>query len=265
MGIVVSSRQASNIFWHGVTRLNAICVLISSLQRPWPLEGRGVRWFSLFHSPASSFLCLPLSFSTFLVVTTCNFFSPFLSLLVLLLFLASLCTSVVSPGVRGGFPPPDAGGVYRFCALVCHPVSRQRQIHGRTDRSTTCSSIRFCPGALRLRCTTCQPAVSLREEKSKWTASEIATNETTGRFHFFLSTSLQSPPSLSLSLGPLSIQTAAVFIWVRNHLSCIWHLDKVDGQRGEMRADDGERQLTVSGDAHYSPLFPLSYLLFIAF
>lgn len=54
MGIVVSSRQASNIFWHSVTRLNAICVLISSLQPPRPLEERGVRWFSLFHS----LLCL---------------------------------------------------------------------------------------------------------------------------------------------------------------------------------------------------------------
>lgn len=63
MGIVVSSQQASNIFWHSVTCLNAICVLISSLQRPWPLEKRGVRWFSLFHSPASSFLSVLLFLS----------------------------------------------------------------------------------------------------------------------------------------------------------------------------------------------------------
>lgn len=61
---------------------------------------------------------------------------------------------------------------------------------------------------------------------------------------------------LSLSSGPLSIQTAAVFIWVKNHLSCIWHLDTVNGQRGEMRADDGERQLTISGDTHCSAPFP---------
>ena len=59
----------------------------------------------------------------------------------------------------------------------------------------------------------------------------------------------------SVSPGPLSIQTSAVFIWVRNHLSCIWHLDKVDGQRGEMRADDWERQLTVSGDIYTAVLF----------
>lgn len=74
---------------------------------------------------------------------------------------------------------------------------------------------------------------------------------------FFFSTSLQF---LSLSFGPLSLHSPTVFIWVRNHLSCIWHLGKVDGQRGEMRAEDGERQLTVSGDMH-SLLFPLSYLL----
>lgn len=49
IGIVVSSWQASNIFWHSVTCLNAICVLISSLQQLCPLEKRGVRWFSFFH------------------------------------------------------------------------------------------------------------------------------------------------------------------------------------------------------------------------
>lgn len=58
MGIVVSSRQASNIFWHSVTCLNAICVLISSLQRPQPQERRGVRWF--FPFPFCCFV-LPLS------------------------------------------------------------------------------------------------------------------------------------------------------------------------------------------------------------
>lgn len=50
MLVVVSSWQASNIIWHLLTRLNAICVLISSLQQPRPLESWGVRWFSL--SPA---------------------------------------------------------------------------------------------------------------------------------------------------------------------------------------------------------------------
>lgn len=88
-----------------------------------------------------------------------------------LLLLVSRSTSVVSLGVQGGPPPPtpphDRGNIYRFCALVCHLVSRQRQIYSQTDRSTTCSSIHFCPGALRLRCTTCQPAVFLREEKKK--------------------------------------------------------------------------------------------------
>lgn len=33
MGFVVSSQQASNIFWHLVTCLNAICVLISGLHK----------------------------------------------------------------------------------------------------------------------------------------------------------------------------------------------------------------------------------------
>lgn len=50
MVVVVSSWQASNIIWHLLTRLNAICVLISSLQQPHPQESWGVRWFSL--SPA---------------------------------------------------------------------------------------------------------------------------------------------------------------------------------------------------------------------
>lgn len=38
MGIVVSSQQASNIFWHLVTCLNAICVLISRLHQLLPQE-----------------------------------------------------------------------------------------------------------------------------------------------------------------------------------------------------------------------------------
>ncbi len=57
----LSSWQASNIIWHLLTRLNAICVLISSLQQPRPQESWGVRWFSL--SLLLSFLTcsLPLS------------------------------------------------------------------------------------------------------------------------------------------------------------------------------------------------------------
>lgn len=54
MGIVVSSWQTSNITWHSVTRLNAICVLISSLQHLWPQENTGARWFSPSHSLSSS-------------------------------------------------------------------------------------------------------------------------------------------------------------------------------------------------------------------
>lgn len=49
MGVVVSSWQASNIIWHLLTRLNAICVLISSLQQPCPLESEGASWFFFFH------------------------------------------------------------------------------------------------------------------------------------------------------------------------------------------------------------------------
>lgn len=47
MGIVVSSQQASNIFWHLVTCLNAICVLISSLHQLLPHE-RGQASFFLY-------------------------------------------------------------------------------------------------------------------------------------------------------------------------------------------------------------------------
>lgn len=79
MGIVVSSRQACNIFWHSVTHLNAICVLISSLQRLRPPEKRGVRWFSLFRSPAPFF---PPSADLSVLVITYYFCLPFLSLLV---------------------------------------------------------------------------------------------------------------------------------------------------------------------------------------
>ncbi len=158
MGIVVSSRQASNIFWHSVTRLNAICVLISSLQRLWPLEKRGVRWFSLSHSSASSFLCLQFSLSSFSSSQPAISSLVFSHVLSFTLFV-SLSISVVSAGVQGGFPAPDRGSIYRFCALACHLVSRQRLIHSQTDRSTTCSSVHFCPSALRLRCATYQPAV----------------------------------------------------------------------------------------------------------
>lgn len=80
MGIVVSSRQASNILWHSVTCLNAICVLISSLQPPWPLEKRGVRWFSFFHSPLL-LLCLQFCLSVSLSphVVPCPLFPHSLS------------------------------------------------------------------------------------------------------------------------------------------------------------------------------------------
>lgn len=162
MGIVVSSRQASNILWHSVTCLNAICVLISSLQPPWPLEKRGVRWFSFFHSPLL-LLCLQFCLSVSLSphVVPCPF-----SLTLCPFALSSFTpTSVVSLSVRGGILSPDKGCLSFFYALVCHLVSRHRQIHGQTDRLTTCSSMHLCPSTLRLRCTTCQPAVFLREEK----------------------------------------------------------------------------------------------------
>lgn len=71
MGIVVSSCQTCNICWHGVTRLNAICVLISSLQHLWPPENSGVGRFSSFHSLswlpgcACLFLCSTVPFPVF--------------------------------------------------------------------------------------------------------------------------------------------------------------------------------------------------------
>lgn len=152
-----------------------------------------------------------------------------------------------------------------FCALVCHLVSRHRQFNSQTDGVATCSSLHFCPCTLRPRCTTCQPAVFFKRGK-KWTNGYQDGHKWNHWQISFFSCSLSTfSLFFFFNLGPLSIQPAAVFIWVRNHPSSIWHLDKVDGQRGEMRADDGERQLAVSGDTHHSPLFPLLYLLFVAF
>lgn len=112
-----------------------------------------------------SSVCSSLSLSSCQSFTTCSSLSPFPSLFVLLLFLVSHPGSVVSPSVRGGMLSPDKGSVFFFYALVCCLVSRHRQIHGQTDRLTTCSSMHLCPSTWRLRCTTCQPAVFLREAK----------------------------------------------------------------------------------------------------
>lgn len=260
MGIVVSSRQASNIFWHSVTRLNAICVLISSLQRPWPLEKRGVRWFSLFHSPASSFLSLLslLHNMQFLFLV----FSHSLSFTV---FLFHSLLKLYHQASREDSLHQTEAASFVFCALVCHLASRQRQIHSQTDRSTTCSSIHFCPSALRLRRTTYQPAVFLREEESKWTASKIATNETSGRCHFF---------------PPTSLQIFFSFLWARVHgasrlLQClfgsgiIFHVYDTptkstdrEGRWGQMMENANSQSL---GTCTTLLFFPLSYLLFIAF
>lgn len=80
------------------------------------------------------------------------------------LIFVSLSASLVWPDFQGGFPPVGRGYTHHFCTLVCRLVSRQRQICSHANGSATCSSTHFCPGALRLRCTTCQPAVSL----GKW-------------------------------------------------------------------------------------------------
>lgn len=266
MGIVVSSRQACNIFWHSVTRLNAICVLISSLQRLRPLEKRGVRWFSFFHSPAWFFpsvcrslrprynapLLSPLSFATCPL-----FWIP--------------CLLHLYPRVSR----EDSFHQTEALSIVFVPLS-VISCHDR-DRST---GIQMCRLPVHPHIAVPVPWDSgvhhasllsfYERKKSKWAASERATNETAGRclFFFFLTPRLCCSFLsflLSLRSGPLSIQSAAVFIWVRNHLSCIWHLDKVGARRGKMRADDGERQLTVSGDMRRSPFSffffpPLSYL-----
>lgn len=165
MGIVVSSRQASNIFWHSMTRLNAICVLISSLQQPWPLEKRGVRWFSLFHSPAqSSSLSLVLFYSPSLIQTI-QFYSFFFSHSVSfgLSCFTIYCSWITVSREDSLYQTKEVSIV--FCALVCHLVSSHRPIHSQTERVTTCSSVLFCPSAWGLRCTTCQPAVFLRGKK----------------------------------------------------------------------------------------------------
>ena len=142
--------------------------------------------FPFSHSPASSLLHLRFSLSLF--GAAYNFFSGFfLTPCPFYSFSFRYRLQLYRRASREDSLHQTEAGIYRFCALVCHLVSRQRQIHSQTDRSTTCSSIRVCPSVLRLRCTTCQPAVFLKEERSKWTASEIATNETTGRCHFFSS------------------------------------------------------------------------------
>lgn len=141
MGIVVSSSQTCNISWHGVTRLNAICVLISSLGHLWPPENRDVRWFSFFHSLSWLPGCACL-----LICTT--------------VICVSLPAPLVWPDFQGGFSPARRGCI--------HLVSWQRQTCSHTTGSATCTSTRFCPGALRLRCTTCQPAVFLEEGVRLW-------------------------------------------------------------------------------------------------
>lgn len=114
---------------------------------------------------------IPLCFFS---VCSSVFLSVFHHMYFLVPFSLTLCpfalssftpTSVVSLSVRGGILSPDKGCLSFFYALVCHLVSRHRQIHGQTDGLTTCSSMHLCPSTLRLRCTTCQPAVFLREEK----------------------------------------------------------------------------------------------------
>lgn len=80
MGIVVSSWRTSNISWHGVTRLNAICVLISSLQHLWPRENAGVRWFSfslslaLFPGCACLLICCIIPLPVFSHASFCVLF-----------------------------------------------------------------------------------------------------------------------------------------------------------------------------------------------
>lgn len=149
MGIVVSSWRTSNISWHGVTRLNAIWVLISSLQHLWPRENGGVRWFSFFHSLAlfpgcaCLLICCIISLPAFSHSSFCV-----------------LCCFACVATFPGRIPPVCRGCMHHFCTLVCHLVSRQGQMCSHTSGSATCSSTHFCPGALRPRCTTCQPAVS---------------------------------------------------------------------------------------------------------
>lgn len=114
---------------------------------------------------------LSLSLSCFPFTAACNFFCRSLALLVLYSWFP-VCFSCIAAGVRRGFLPIDGGTIYRLCALVCHLVSWQRQIRSQTNRSTTCPFIHSRSGASRLRCTTCQAAVFLKEGgKSKWTAS----------------------------------------------------------------------------------------------
>lgn len=141
MGIVVSSRQTSNISWHGVTRLNAICVLISSLQHLWPRENRGVRWFSFFHSLAlfPGWACLLICCTVpFPVFSHSKFLCPYL-------------LRLYGQISREDSPPVRKGCMHHLCTLVCHLVPWQRQICSRTNGSSTCSSAHFCPRCLETR------------------------------------------------------------------------------------------------------------------
>lgn len=198
MGIVVCSRQVSNIFWHGVTRLNAICVLISSLQQLCPLERRGVRWF-----PPTLFcflLCL-YSFCGSLFASISQHAMFFFSFLSSLFVLALSCFTVYFIRRKDSFQQLNRHtGDHSFMYFCL---------------STLDQSVQWMPTCCRFD-----------NKWNNWEVSSFCPNS-------YVSSSFYFP---ILSSGPLRIEPAAVFIWVRNHLMYMtpgqnWQTEREDEGR----------------------------------
>lgn len=198
MGIVVSSWQTSNISWHGVTRLNAICVLISSLQHLWPPENRGVRWFSfslslsVFPGCACLLICSTVSFPVFSHPDCC----------------VPICFTCMAR-----FPgriPSSTRRLYASLLYLCLSSCVMTNL-----QSHKWVSYLFLHTFLSRRLETqvySMPACLFRKMGKKTvTMAQM-------KLVIFLSTSFHSPPLLSLSSGPLSIQ--AVYLGQASSFMC---------------------------------------------
>lgn len=228
MGIVVSSCQTRNISWRGVTRLNAICVLISSLQHLWPPENKGVRRFSFFHSLSwlSGCVCLLLcSTVSFPGFSHSNFCVP----------ICSTCTA--------RFPGRILSSTQKLFSS-CVMTETDLQSHKWVGYLFPHTFLSRCPGG--------QPAVFL----GKWRAGGGVTMAQM-KLVIFLSKSFHFSPFLSLSSGPLSIQT--VYLGQPSSFMCTTPRQSGwTSRRGESRWLRGP---TPSLRTHTILYSPLSYLL----
>lgn len=184
MGIVVSSCQACNISWHGVTRLNAICVLISILQHLWPPENRGVRWFSFFHSLswlpgcACLLICSTVPFPVF---SHSNFCVP----------ICSTCMARFPGRILSSTQRLYSSCVMTETDLQSHKWVGYLFLHTFLSRRLQTQVYNM-------------PACCLFK---KIGGGESLVTMAQMKLVIFLSTSFHFSPFLSLSSGPLSIQT----------------------------------------------------------